>query len=234
MKTLLLISALFFSPVAGAQQCHCSRDSSLEELISCKPVVFSNHARLYWSYNCDSSWLTFKSPAGKKKILFSLGGGLVDLTNRLGYVDFAEFGSSFLVTNNVISGCCDPQDYYVHDKTSGRLIKYLGRALFISDDKKFPFVISLTNSKYPVDPKKGYTSLTVYNLDSRKEFRIALPKGDVETGMKNNAFMFAEYLFDDTGSVNGKLTLRYYTEALQQDKEPAYKTVVIDLNKYLR
>jgi hypothetical protein len=233
MKTLLLICTLFVSSIALGQNCHCNHDTILKEIISCKPIIFNNHSKLFWSYNCDSSWLTFKGPTGKRKMIFSLGGGLVELTTRLGYVDFTEFRSTFLVTNNVISGCCDPQDYYVHDKISGDLIKYLGRAIFVSDDKNFPFVVSITNSHY-TNSNAVDNSLTIYNLDTRKEYKISLPKGEIEKGMKNNEFMFPENVFETADIKDDKLTLRYFTEDYRKVKDLNYKTIVIDLKKYNR
>jgi len=208
------------SSIIWGQNCHCTQDTILKERISCKPIIFNNHSKLFWSYNCDSSWLTFKGPTGKPKVIFSLGGGLVELTTRLGYIDFTEFKSTFLVTNNVISGCCDPQDYYVHDKPSGYLIKYLGRAIFVSEDKHLPFVVSITNSNHDKISKVGYNSLTIYNLDNHKEYKIAIPKGEIEKGMKNNEFMFPENVFETPDIKNDKLTLKYFTEDYKKIKQP--------------
>lgn len=125
MKILLISIGLLASTIIWGQNCDCEKDTMLKEYISCKPLHFDNDSKLFWSFNCDSSWLTFENFKGEQKIIFSLEKDFLDLTTRLGYVQFKEFKTTFLVENNVISGCCDPPDYYLHDKTSGNLIKKL-------------------------------------------------------------------------------------------------------------
>ena len=205
----------------------------LKENIPCEPTIFDNKAKLFWSFNCDSSWLTFQSPKKKRKLIFSLGDGLVSLTTRLGYMYWTEFNKSFLVTNHVISGCCDPVDYYLYDKTNGNLIKYLGRSLYTSENREMPFVVSITKSFYPFSSIPDYNSLTVYNLDTYKEYKINLPKGEVETAMKNNDFMFPEFVFETSEIKKGVLVLKYTTEKNTTTKLH-YKKIIIDLMKYSR
>ena len=232
MRTLLLFIALFLTFIAKGQTCACSKDSLLQEYISCKPINFDNGSKLYWSYNCDSSWLTFKGSNGRKKIIFSLDGDLKALTTRLGYTSFTEFTNTFLVTNRVISGCCDPDDYYLHDKSSGQLKKYLGRAVFVSDNRNFPIVVTITKSGYKNRASANLNELTIYNVDTGKEFRLALTKDDIEKGMKNNGFMFPEDVFDTPSIIGGYLTLRYFIQDYKKSKKVDYKTIVIDLKKY--
>lgn len=232
MKTLLLLLLLYASAIVRGQTCTCDQNTMLKENISCKPKYFDNNSKLFWNFNCDSSWLTFEASTGKQKIIFSLGDGLVGLTNRLGYVDFTEFRTTFLITNSVISGCCAPHDYYVYDKTSGNLIKYLGRAIYISQDKKIPIVVSITKSNYDTISKTDYNSLTIYNLDKKKEYKLSLPKGDIEKGMKNNTFMFPEYVFETPKIEKDKLILLYFIQKYRINKSLNFKTIIIDLKKY--
>jgi len=204
----------------------------LKELIPCNPKYLKNNSKLYWSFNCDSSWLTFENSKGYKKVIFSLGDGLVDLTTRLGHIYFTEYKTSFLFTNTVISGCCAPVDYYLYDKASGNLIKYLGRAIFVSEDKKFPILVSVTNSNYDTTSTTDYNSLTIYNLDNNKKYKITIPKGEIEKGMRNNEFMFPEDVFETPIIENNKLILKYSTEKYRKGKQLKYKTINIDLKKY--
>lgn len=138
--------------------------------------------------------VNFSKSKKKQKLIFSLGEGLVSLTTRLGYMYWTEYNKAFLITNHVISGCCDPVDYYLYNKTNGNLIKYLGSAVYVSESRELPFVVTLTNSKY--DFYSNYNSLTIYNIDTYKEFKISIPKGDIKKSMKNNDFMFPEFLFE--------------------------------------
>ena len=232
MKPFLLTLGLIISTFAYSQSCHCARDTMLTESIPCTPAIFENKAKLFWSFNCDSSWLTFESSKRKRKIIFSLGGGFVSLTTRLGYMYWTEFNTTFLITNHVISGCCDPVDYYLFDKSSGNLIKYLGRAIYVSDNKKVPFVVSITNSNYSTFSRKDYNSLSIYNLDSRKEFKLTLPRGYIKKAVKNNDFMFPEDVFETPILIRDILILKYYIEKYTKEKRLNYKTIKIDLNKY--
>ncbi len=234
MRTLLLSLGLLFATGMYGQSCRCDQDTLLKESISCKPTIFDNKAKLFWSFNCDSSWLTFQSSKKKQKLIFSLGGGLVSLTTRLGYMYWTEFNKTFLITNHVISGCCDPVDYYLYDKTSGNLVKYLGRSLYTSENRDIPFVVSITKSNYDHFAISNYNSLTVYNLDTHKEYRINIPKGDIERGMKNNDFMFPEFLFETPEIIKGILILKYVTKKPTNGKPLHYKKIIIDLKKYSR
>ncbi|RZJ66343.1 MAG: hypothetical protein EOO47_25450, partial [Flavobacterium sp.] len=96
--------------------CHCDKDATLAQIISCNPKSLDNQAKLYWNYNCDSSWITFENKKGDRKIIFTLGKELLELTNKIGHTKLEEFKSTFLYANSVISGCCDPEDYYLYDK----------------------------------------------------------------------------------------------------------------------
>ena len=232
MRHLFLTLSFFISTAVFGQSCYCDQDTMLKESISCKPTIFANKAKLFWSFNCDSSWLTFKGPKRKSKRIFSLSGGLVDLTTRLGYMYWTEFNKTFLITNHVISGCCDPVDYYVYNKISGDLIKYLGRAIYISDNKKIPFVVTITNSNYDTISQINYNSLSIYNLDTRKEFKLKLRKGEIENAMKNNEFMFPEEVFDTPIFINETLILKYSTEKYGKEKKLKNRTIKIYLKKY--
>ena len=103
MRPLLLTLALFISTVVNGQSCLCGQDTILKESISCKPTIFENKAKIFWNFNCDSSWLTFESSNKKRKTIFSLSDGLVSLTTRLGYMYWTEFNKTFLITNHVVS-----------------------------------------------------------------------------------------------------------------------------------
>lgn len=232
MRPLVLALWLFISVVVYGQDCNCDKDTILKDYITCKPKYLDNKSKLYWRFNCDSSWLTFENSKGHRKTIFSLGDGLVSLTTRLGHVSFTEFKTAFIYTNKVISGCCDPDDYYLYDKTSGNLVKYLGRAVYVSEDSGLPIVVSITKSNYRRTSEPDLNTLTIYNLDKRKEYKIPIPKGDIAKGVKNNNFMFPEYVFDTPLVSNGKLTLRYFTQDYRKNKQVNYKTVIIDLKKY--
>ena len=128
MRCFITTLGLLIWTTSFGQKCFCDKDTTLKEIIDCTPVKFDNKAKLYWSFNCDSSWLTFKSPTHKKEIIFSLG--LLEYTGKLGYSYAKEYKKTFLIQNRVISGCCAPSDFYLFDKTNGQLRKNLGILIF--------------------------------------------------------------------------------------------------------
>ena len=106
MRTLTTVLSLLITAISFGQHCSCEKDTMLAEIITCDTTKFDNKANLFWSFNCDSSWLTFENKAGQSNIILSFGDGLQNLTGRLGYIYLHENKNSFLIQNNVISGCC--------------------------------------------------------------------------------------------------------------------------------
>lgn len=188
----LLISNIFFAAnVVFGQQCSCLKEPQLKDVISCVPIKFDNGASLYWHYNCDSSWLTFKPSKGDKNILFSTE--MIGYTGKLGYNYVQEFKTAFLIENHVISGCCSPSEFYLFNKTNGRLKKEIGRVLFYSRKKKLPFIISLKNSSYKAKTVSDYDSLQIYNIDKNIEFHVRLPRKISAKNLDNANQFYPEY-----------------------------------------
>jgi len=232
MKPIFAIIFIFISTLTFSQECECKTDSMLKKNISCDKILLDNGASIYWSFNCDSSWLSFENKKNEKKTLYTLKDELEILTGRLGYTEITEFNTVFIVENRVISGCCEPCDYYVHDKNTGELIKYVGRTIFIGENKNTPFIVTVTNSLYDEKIKTDYNSLTIFNLDTKKEFKIKLPKGKIEKGMENNEFRYPEYVFETPEIKDNKLIINYFTERYIKGKEVKLYTITIDLKKY--
>jgi hypothetical protein len=234
MRILIVsfVLLLFRTSVIG-QDCHCDEDPTLNTFMPCDTTIFHNNAKLFWSFNCDSSWLTFRNSRDKRKVIFSLTKDFMELTKRIGYVGFQEFRRSFLVENRVISGCCQPSDYYLYGKITGNLLKYLGRAIFTSSQRNVPYIISVTNSNYDTASKANLNSLTIYNLDNNKEYKLPLPKGDIKKGMINNNYVYPEEVFDMPADVkDNKIVIKYSTQKHQKNKKFVYKIVLIDTTKY--
>ena len=59
-----------------------------------------------------------------------------------------------------------------------------------------------------------------------------LPRGAIKKGMKNNQFMFPEFVFETPKVDNGKMILKYFTEDYRKQKQLNYRTIVIDFEKY--
>jgi hypothetical protein len=224
MRAFVTALGLLIWTTSVGQNCFCANDSILTEIINCDKIEFDNSSRLYWSFNCDSSWLTFESPIHKRTIIFSLGDGLQDLTGRLGYIYAQEYKKRFLIQCNVISGCCTPPDFYLFDKTTGRITDSLGTIIFYSENRKLPFIISLTNNY----------DISILNIDKGKKYILKLQKGEIEYALEKTEETYPEYLFDEPVIKEATIYLTYYTDRLKNEKSRQTKTITIDLNKYSR
>ena len=92
--------------------------------------------------------------------------------------------------------------------------------------------MSIANSNYDTISRIDYNSLSIYNLDSRKEFKLTIPRGDIEKGIKNNDYLFPEDVFDTPILASDTLVLKYSTDKYIKGKRLKYKTIKIDLKKY--
>ncbi len=168
-----------------ATQCSCVSNEAISELIDCKADTLSNGALVYWNYSCDSSWLIFENSRGEKQIIFSLDSQMIDLTGRIGHVYFYEYDRTFLFINKVISGCCEPVDYYLYDKKNGSLIEYLGRAIFVSENPNFPYFVSFENSGFQeTEQPFNLDKIAILNLNTLQSKQIDIPTDVAENIMK--------------------------------------------------
>jgi len=234
MKTLLSIVLLFYLyPAFGQIQCHCDSNQELNEAISCEPIIFKNKAKLYTQFNCDSSWLTFQNKNGKKTIIYTLE-SLVELTGRLGYSYATEYKATFLIQNNVISGCCDPPEFVLFDKENGKEKLYLGRVIFYSESAKYPFVAYFKNSNYKSFDGNNidYNNVTLRNVDNNKVYNIKIPQRRIATTVELTEEMFPEHLIDGSEIAGNKLIIKYRYKTKGQKDEWLTGTITIDLTKY--
>ena len=208
--TLILAIFIFFS-IKG-QTCHCYQDSSLNEIIDCSTIRFQNKAKLYRQFNCDSSWYTFENPrVGIKKNIYSLEQPLLGLTEKLGFQYVAEFKKTFLIQNNLISGCCTPPEYILFNKTNGTEYKNLGPLIYYSENKNSGFVVYFSDSTC--------NSIVIYFIDNGKKAIVQLPKNRLVISLTKTGDSYPEYLFDETFISNNYLHLQYrYQKKEKGDK----------------
>lgn len=216
-----LLSTFILCTISNAfaqKACNCNSNKNLSERISCKDIMLKNKAKLYWQFNCDSSWFTFQNRLGKKKIIYSLE--LVGYTGALGYNYVTEYKSGFLIQNNLISGCCTPPEYILFSKTTGNEIINIGPLIYYSQSYKDPITVA-----YNAD------ALIVYNIETKKRTKISLPKGVVAWTLKAGTMPEPEYLFDAklTGSI---LTIKYRYLKINTEDIWLNAVVKIDLAKY--
>lgn len=226
----LILLWLFPAAHVCAQTCSCAGKPDIAAFMPCHNIPFDNGASLSWGYNCDSSWLIFENSQHQKKVIFSLEEPLMELTGRLGYTHIQEYTHTFLVRNNIISGCCTPPEFHLYNKQNGKKLYELGRLVFYSEQKKLPFAIGIAYPKRAADWDKGLSALIVYNLSTGKQYRIVLPATiTMETLNAASYDLNPEYLFEQAIVKGHTINLNYN---ISRNGHDTRYHVPIDLNKY--
>lgn len=183
------------------KNCGCKSKPDLTEFISCDTTRFQNGAMLYRQFNCDSTWLTFESKSGIKRVLYSLDKPLIELTERLGYIFEKEYHNSLLFINKKASGGGFPLDFELISKDNGQVLKVFGTIIFHSDDSLNNYVLYLSSD--------SLDTLTLYSVDQNKDFNFTIPKGRLWKSVRETSQMFPEFLFEEPTIDKSILTLSY-------------------------
>lgn len=208
-----------------AEDCFCEKDSIYNNFINCEPDILDNGAKIYWSFNCDSSWLTFENK-GKKLILEVFDKDRMILTTRIGYVSFQEFKNSFLFESKLVSGCCQPHEFYLHDKESGKIINELGTGIYTASEPDYPFFISFVYSK-DFEQLEG---LKILNINTMKEFRYKLPESIINIMNSCNVLTHLEEVFNFP-EFDGK-SIIFEFNSYRCKTNPDTEKLIIDLTEY--
>lgn len=175
------------------KNCGCKSNPDVTEFISCDTIRFKNDAMLYRQFNCDSSWLTFESKSGIKRVLYSLDKPLIELTERLGYQFVKEYKTSLLFENRQASGGGFPVNFELIDKDDGKVIKDFGTIIHYSD---------LDSNNYVLYLSSELDTVTYYNIPTQTEFKYPIPKGRLRKTVMEASQIFAEfYLMSQNPSI---------------------------------
>lgn len=223
MKHRIFISFILFSTVlsfkANAQTnkeksvkkgCNCGSNKILSNIINCDTIYFKNDSKLYRQFNCDSSWLTFESKRGRKRIMETFRKGGMEFTGRIGYRFIKEYKKSLLFQNRQASGGGFPINYELINKKNGEIIEKFGTIIYYSDANSKNFVLYLSSD--------GLDTVTYYNIETETKFNFAIPSGRLTKTVRESSQPFAEYLFEKPEIKNNILILKY---KYLVDKQPA-------------
>jgi hypothetical protein len=236
LKIKIIISIIFlttfFSFDSVAQQsskrtnkknCGCKTKPNLNEFISCDTTLFQNGSKLYRQFNCDSSWLTFESKSGLKRVMFSLDKSLIELTGRLGYQFVKEFKTTLLFENRQASGGGFPTNFELVDKDNGNIVEDFGTIIYYSDTETNNYVLYLSSDSLDI--------VTYYNIDTKTKFNYSIPSGRLWKTVRESSQMFAEYLFEEPKEENNILSLTYKYLVSSEPEKWGKDTITIELQK---
>ncbi|WHF52398.1 hypothetical protein QGN23_03740 [Chryseobacterium gotjawalense] len=188
----------FFSLQVFSQVCSCEKKSYLKNIISCNKTTLKNGAKIYWNYDCNSSWITFQNKNFKKKI-FYLEEDLQDYSGRLGFIEWTETKNYFLVKNKVISGCCEPLEIFLFNKDNGNKIKKLGTLISEKDIGQNSYFLIL----------QDLNTVLLFKSSDDQTYKFNLPKGRLEKSLKSSGDIHAEDYFKDAKFRNNIFTVNY-------------------------
>lgn len=203
------------------ENCNCEENPELKDIISCEETVFSNGAKIYRQFNCDSSWIVFENKNLKRNIQ-SLEKELIELTHRLGYVEWDEYEESILIANRLWSGSSAPYEYHLIDKETGKEIINLGQAIYLNEEHLNPYFISLDSNN---------SKIKIYNINTRKFAEIPFNMNKIDSTHKLGGFLqFPEELFGP-GEIKNNIFKIKYSYRLVGNDELLTEKIKIDLNK---
>lgn len=118
------------------------------------------------------------------------------MAGRLGIASWTEYEKGFIAEYRVISGCCEPQEYHLYDKTTGRFLYNLGFSVGASDKTNLDIFLEPDGSK-----------LNIYNGKSGRLYYYSLPLKEVQAVMYQENYRKPDALFQLAGYHKGNLVI---------------------------
>ncbi len=230
MKTRRIIIYLLFIIVfqnANGQNCGCQKDSFLNDLISCDTIGLKGNSKVYYQFNCDSSWLTFENSKGRKTTLFYLDSELIDLTYKLGWQVWRDFDETVLFIARETSGLPTTLYYSLYNKNTEDILTFR-HVIYDCSDSLCDFILYFSDSA-------SYNYLTLYMFKSAKDYKIDLPKNLLDESFQQyfGLFPFVENLFEQPTIKDNVYTFSY-TYFDKESNTEKQGEISIDMKKYSR
>jgi len=175
-----------FSLKSFCQGVNCNCDQikiDSESQYKCDTTFFSNGAKIYWQWNCDSAWLTFENK--DKIILRSCEKMDVYECERTGLSFLKEYANYLLFQYKWISGCCTPPDIIFFNKVTGSELRRITNNLFVWGDIDENYVLYFSDTTY--------TNLIYLDNNTDKEFTLRFNNNQVDnSAAKNQMLQFTD------------------------------------------
>lgn len=186
MAFMIILSTL--NVFSQESSCGCdNRKNSAENQFKCDTILFSNGAKIYWQWNCDSAWLMFENQ--EKIILSSCEEVNVYECERTGLNFLKEYPNYLLFQYKWISGCCTSPDIVLINKVDGIEMKRITNDLFVWGDIDENYVLSFSDSTY--------TNLIYLDNDTDKEYTLRFENTQVDKSVAENQVLQLADLFNN-------------------------------------
>jgi hypothetical protein len=149
MKNIILLNILLIAVnifgQKGRTDCYSFMNFEENEYF-CDTTYLSNGSKLYYQWNCDSTWLTFENQT--PVTLNSCTYISLILCSRLGLSYLKEYPNYLFFIHNWISGCCTPPDLVFIDKLTGKEKKRIANDLFVWGDTDKDYALYFSDTTY--------------------------------------------------------------------------------------
>lgn len=182
--------------------CGCDKkEINPENQYGCDTTVFSNGAKMYWQWNCDSTWLVFENK--EKKVLRSCIGEDVYDCERTGLNFLKEYPNYLLFQHKWISGCCTPPDIVFINKVNGYELRRITNDSFVWGDIDENYVLYFSDTTY--------TSLIYLDNNTDQEFTTRFDKSQVDKSVAKNHVSQITDLFNNFKRNENDITFDFKT-----------------------
>jgi hypothetical protein len=167
-----------------------------ENRYKCDFENFQNGSRLYWQWNCDSTWLTFENK--QKVILKTCENETVYGCQRAGLGFLKEYPDYLLFQQEWISGCCVSPDIVFISKKTGKEIKRIPKDQFVWGDIENDYLLYFSDT--------SLTSLVYLDHFTEKKYKMEFNPNQIDNSAHKNQVLRLTDLFENIQKNENELT----------------------------
>ena len=187
-----------------SSSCTC-KDVSYN-LVNCDTTFFLSESKIYWQWNCDSSWLTFETKRGKKQIIQSYLEDKLPLSRSIGPVIIKELNRQLWFRQQKIPGCCYPPSHFILLSKTGERIWEIEENLFVQDYPEKNLIFYFTDTTF--------SNLVLYDIANNRTTDFTLPKERISKTLKVASVPHVYEIFEKgvIDSNQSEIYYNYYKE----------------------
>ncbi|MEO9257834.1 MAG: hypothetical protein ABI207_05590 [Crocinitomicaceae bacterium] len=200
---LFIISACGQNSIKEKKNSSCYKYMlSSENEYFCDTTVFTNGSKLYYQWNCDSTWLTFENK--EKIILKSCLDSDPILCSRIGLNFIKEYPNYLLfVYKWASSGSWSPDLVFI-DKENVQEKNRISSGQFVWGDTDENYALYFSDTTF--------SELIYLDHESDKEYMYLFKDNEVLNSIKKNKVIQLNDLFKDIKKTNELLTFNFINE----------------------
>jgi len=170
-------------------------------MVKCDTTIFSTKTRLYWQWNCDSSWLTFETKKGTKRIIQTFKEDELPKTESIRPRFIKEFDSKLWFKQQKVPGCCYPPSHFLLNAKVGTTLWEVQEDLFVQENQEKNLVFYFSDTTF--------TQLVAFDLMKNKKTNYTIPKNRILKTLKMAKVPFVSEIFEKSRIVKSQVEMYY-------------------------